>query len=172
MTHDDAVQDAVQNAPAQTAGGSTAAAAPKPGPALSGAPKPGPGLGTTPKPGPGVATASPADQGAERGSRESSDQGPDQAGQGEQGSRESSDQVSDQGPGATAGAGAGAGAAADSGLVTPPAVATREPTGDVVVDAVLDEFDRVTGEPLDAHVEVGEKVHRTLQARLADLGDE
>ncbi|HEX8972818.1 MAG: hypothetical protein ACXVYY_01790 [Oryzihumus sp.] len=42
----------------------------------------------------------------------------------------------------------------------------------MVVDAVLDEFDRVTGEPLDAHVEVGEKVHRTLQARLADLGDE
>ena len=60
----------------------------------------------------------------------------------------------------------------EGGLVTPPPVATREPTGDVVVDAVLEEFDRVTGEPLDAHVEVGEKVHRTLQARLADLGDE
>ena len=63
-------------------------------------------------------------------------------------------------------------ATVSEGLVTPPPVATREPTGDVVVDGALEEFDRVTGEPLDAHVEVGEKVHRTLQARLADLGDE
>ena len=84
-----------------------------------------------------------------------------------------SDQSSDPADQGSAESGtSGAGAAAGSGLVTPPAVATKEPTGDAVVDAVLDEFDRVTGEPLDAHVEVGEKVHRTLQARLADLGDE
>jgi DNA polymerase-3 subunit gamma/tau len=49
---------------------------------------------------------------------------------------------------------------------------SRPTTGDTVVDQALEEFDRVTGEPLDTHIEVGERVHRTLQGRLADIGDE
>lgn len=164
MTHDDAVQDnAVQDDAAQEAPGPAAPAQPAPaqeaseqaagaqaagGSTETAAPKPGPGVSgaTTPAPSPAAAP--------KPGPRGGSEQGP--RGGSEQGSNETS----------------GAAPAAGSGLVTPPAVATKEPTGDVVVDAVLDEFDRVTGEPLDAHVEVGEKVHRTLQARLADLGDE
>ena len=49
---------------------------------------------------------------------------------------------------------------------------SRPTTGDTVVDQALEEFDRVTGEPLDTHIEVGERVHSTLQGRLADIGDE
>ena len=48
----------------------------------------------------------------------------------------------------------------------------REPTGDAAVDQALDLLDSVSGESLDRHIEVGQQVHRTLQARLADLGRE
>ncbi|MGN6635399.1 MAG: hypothetical protein ACTHJ6_08050 [Oryzihumus sp.] len=144
MTYDDAVQDqAVQS----DAGQDNAHA--EGGSTATAAAKPGPPMTGAPKPGPGPGAAPKP--------------GPGDAATPEPGSPEGSDQVPEP---------TGSSPAAGSGLVTPPAVATREPTGDVVVDAVLDEFDRVTGEPLDAHVEVGEKVHRTLQARLADLGDE
>ena len=48
----------------------------------------------------------------------------------------------------------------------------REPTGDEAVDEALDLLDSVSGESLDRHIEVGQQVHRTLQARLADVGRE
>jgi hypothetical protein len=48
----------------------------------------------------------------------------------------------------------------------------REPTGDPAVDQALDLLDSVSGESLDRHIEVGQQVHRTLQARLADVGSE
>ncbi len=48
----------------------------------------------------------------------------------------------------------------------------REPTGDAAVDQALDLLDSVSGESLDRHIEVGQQVHRTLQARLADVGRE
>lgn len=48
----------------------------------------------------------------------------------------------------------------------------REPTGDAAVDQALDLLDSVSGESLDRHIEVGQQVHRTLQARLADIGRE
>ena len=48
----------------------------------------------------------------------------------------------------------------------------RQPTGDQAVDEVLRQLDAVTDEPLDTQIEVGEKVHRVLQGRLADLGKE
>lgn len=47
----------------------------------------------------------------------------------------------------------------------------RETTGDPVVDEVLQQFDRVTGAPLDTHIEVGERVHQSLHGRLSDIGD-
>jgi hypothetical protein len=49
---------------------------------------------------------------------------------------------------------------------------TRRPTGDDAVDEVLEQFDAVAGETLDAQIEVGERVHRVLQGRLVDLGKE
>lgn len=49
---------------------------------------------------------------------------------------------------------------------------TRRPTGDDAVDEVLARFDAVTDEPLDTQIEVGEQVHRVLQGRLGDLGQE
>jgi hypothetical protein len=50
--------------------------------------------------------------------------------------------------------------------------ADRAPTGDPAVDEVLHRLDAVTGEPLDVQIEVAEQVHRVLQGRLADLGQE
>jgi hypothetical protein len=55
--------------------------------------------------------------------------------------------------------------------VTDPGAA-REPTGDHAVDEVLGQLDNVTNEPLDIQIEVSERVHRVLQGRLADLGQE
>jgi hypothetical protein len=53
------------------------------------------------------------------------------------------------------------------------AVDDRHPlTGDGAVDEVLEQLDSVTEGPLDAQIEVGEKVLRVLQDRLADLGKE
>ena len=48
----------------------------------------------------------------------------------------------------------------------------RQPTGDHAVDEGLGLLDVATDEPLDIQIEVGERVHRVLQARLADLGQE
>ena len=48
----------------------------------------------------------------------------------------------------------------------------RRPTGDAAVDAALGELDAVTDEALDTQIEVGERVQRVLQGRLADLGKE
>jgi hypothetical protein len=48
---------------------------------------------------------------------------------------------------------------------------TLESTGDQVVDAVLEQFDRVTGQPLVTQIEAAERVQETLQSRLSDLGD-
>jgi hypothetical protein len=56
-------------------------------------------------------------------------------------------------------------------MTTVPA-AGREPTGDQAVDEALDQLDRATDEPLTTRIEVGERVHRVLQGRLADLGQE
>ena len=50
--------------------------------------------------------------------------------------------------------------------------AGRRLTGDAVVDRALDDLDALPGQPLDRHIEVGQRVHRTLQARLADIGRE
>jgi hypothetical protein len=50
--------------------------------------------------------------------------------------------------------------------------AGRNLTGDGVVDRALDDLDALPGQPLDRHIEVGQQVHRTLQARLADVGRE
>jgi len=47
---------------------------------------------------------------------------------------------------------------------------SRQLTGDDAVDEVLEQFDAVTDEPLDTQIAVGERVHRVLQGRLADLG--
>lgn len=58
---------------------------------------------------------------------------------------------------------------ADPAVITDPPV--LDSTGDDVVDAALEQFDRVTGEPLATHIEAAEKVQDTLQSRLADLGD-
>lgn len=57
--------------------------------------------------------------------------------------------------------------------VSAPAQATGRPlTGDDAVDEALGQLDQVDGEPLDTQIEVGERVHRVLQGRLADLGKE
>ena len=48
----------------------------------------------------------------------------------------------------------------------------RQPTGDDAVDQVLEKFDAVADEPLDSQIDAGEQVHRVLQGRLADLGQE
>ncbi|MEP7194682.1 MAG: hypothetical protein ABI903_17685 [Actinomycetota bacterium] len=50
--------------------------------------------------------------------------------------------------------------------------ATRQLTGDQAVDDVLGQLDQVADEPLDIQIEVSERVHRVLQGRLADLGQE
>lgn len=46
----------------------------------------------------------------------------------------------------------------------------RQPTGDRAVDEVLEFLDTMTQEPLDLQIEGGERAHRVLQGRLADLG--
>lgn len=59
----------------------------------------------------------------------------------------------------------------DDTCATEPVMA-REPTADQGVDDVLGQLDQATHEPLDIQIEVSERVHRVLQARLADLGRE
>lgn len=48
----------------------------------------------------------------------------------------------------------------------------RQPTGDDAVDEVLGLLDLATEQSLDIQIEAGERVHRVLQGRLADLGQE
>ncbi len=43
-------------------------------------------------------------------------------------------------------------------------------TGDLVIDAALGDLAAAPGDDLDAQLEAGEAVHRTLQSRLTDLG--
>ena len=43
-------------------------------------------------------------------------------------------------------------------------------TGDLVIDAALGDLAAAPGDDLDAQLESGEAVHRTLQSRLSDLG--
>jgi hypothetical protein len=50
--------------------------------------------------------------------------------------------------------------------------AARQPTDDHAVDEVLGRLDAAADEPLDTQIEVSEQVHRVLQDRLADLGQE
>ncbi len=51
--------------------------------------------------------------------------------------------------------------------------AARNPapeTGDLVIDAALRDLAASPADDLDAQIEAGEHVQRTLQARLGDLG--
>jgi hypothetical protein len=43
-------------------------------------------------------------------------------------------------------------------------------TGDIVIDAALRDLAAAPDDDLDAQLEAGEAVHRTLQSRLSDLG--
>lgn len=53
----------------------------------------------------------------------------------------------------------------------PPGGATSDgPTGDPQIDAALAELEAAAPDDLDAQVEAGGRVHRTLQSRLSDLG--
>ncbi len=59
------------------------------------------------------------------------------------------------------------------GMGTEPVVVDRPPretTGDEGVDAVLEQFDQVTGD-LDAHVDGARSAHQALQARLSNPVD-
>lgn len=44
-------------------------------------------------------------------------------------------------------------------------------TGDIVIDAALRDLTQVPSEDLDAHIEAAESLQRTLQGRLANLGE-
>ena len=44
-------------------------------------------------------------------------------------------------------------------------------TGDLVVDAALRDLARLDPDDLDGHIEAAESLQRTLQGRLANLGD-
>ena len=43
-------------------------------------------------------------------------------------------------------------------------------TGDIVIDSALGDLAAAPDDDLDAQLEAGEAVHRTLQSRLSDLG--
>ena len=61
----------------------------------------------------------------------------------------------------------------DEGRGAGPAGGTAEPppeTGDLVIDAALRDLASAPADDLDAQLESGEAVHRTLQSRLGDLG--
>lgn len=44
-------------------------------------------------------------------------------------------------------------------------------TGDLVIDAALRDLMALDGDDLDGHIEAAESLQRTLQARLANLGE-
>jgi hypothetical protein len=50
--------------------------------------------------------------------------------------------------------------------------AAPQPTGDHAVDEALAQLEKAADAPLDIQIEVGERVLRVLQDRLADLGPE
>ena len=60
------------------------------------------------------------------------------------------------------------GASAGSDGLAPEAPAE---TGDIVIDAALRDLDAVDAADLDGHVEAAEALQRTLQGRLANLGE-
>jgi hypothetical protein len=43
-------------------------------------------------------------------------------------------------------------------------------TGDIVIDAALQDLQNAPGDDLDRQLEAGAAVHATLQGRLSDLG--
>ena len=45
-------------------------------------------------------------------------------------------------------------------------------TGDIVIDSALQDLRDAPADDLDAQIEAGQHVQRTLQARLSDLGGE
>jgi hypothetical protein len=51
-----------------------------------------------------------------------------------------------------------------------PTAGTPPETGDIVIDAALRDLAAAPDDDLDAQLEAGEAVHRTLQSRLSDLG--
>ena len=59
-------------------------------------------------------------------------------------------------------------------VLTPPAGAPSAgappETGDIVIDSDLRDLASASDDDLDAQLEAGEAVHRTLQSRLSDLG--
>ncbi|WP_404382246.1 hypothetical protein LL946_15600 [Knoellia locipacati] len=62
---------------------------------------------------------------------------------------------------------------ADEGPAPAPGAASATPapeTGDLVIDAALRDLAEAPEDDLDAQVERGEQVQRTLQGRLSDLG--
>ena len=55
---------------------------------------------------------------------------------------------------------------------TPSARLGDRATGDIVIDSALQDLRETPGDDLDAQIEAGRRVHRTLQGRLSDLGGE
>ena len=45
-------------------------------------------------------------------------------------------------------------------------------TGDIVIDAALQDLQDAPSDDLDAQIDAGQRVQQTLQARLSDLGGE
>ena len=45
-------------------------------------------------------------------------------------------------------------------------------TGDIVIDAALQDLQSAPSDDLDAQIDAGQRVQQTLQARLSDLGGE
>ncbi len=45
-------------------------------------------------------------------------------------------------------------------------------TGDIVIDAALQDLQAAPADDLDAQIEAGQRVQQTLQGRLSDLGGE
>ena len=54
--------------------------------------------------------------------------------------------------------------------VEPPAATGAPETGDLVIDAALRDLAATPEDDLDAQIDRGEQVQRTLQGRLGDLG--
>ncbi len=62
-------------------------------------------------------------------------------------------------------------ATADGRSPAPEAAESDAPeTGDLVIDAALRDLAATPADDLDAQIEAGENVQRTLQSRLGDLG--
>ncbi|KGN42582.1 hypothetical protein [Knoellia aerolata] len=60
---------------------------------------------------------------------------------------------------------------APGGSADPPGAGSDAPeTGDLVIDAALRDLAAAPEDDLDAQIERGEQVQRTLQGRLGDLG--